>query len=487
MSQETIPTIPFADLGKDLSAPDSDAIWALLSQELGRSNKKIIVLDDDPTGVQTVHGIYVYTSWDSPSIEAGFREEGPLFFVLTNSRGMTAQETARVHRDIGRTIAAAARAQGRDFILISRSDSTLRGHYPLETETLKAVLEEETGLSFDGEIICPFFMEGGRYTIGNVHYVKIQDALIPAAQTEFAGDKTFGYRHSDLREWVEEKTAGAFTKDKVRAVPLELLRSPSAEEGAEKICALLMECSGFSKVIVNALCYEDIALFTAALYRAIAQEKRFLIRSAAALPKVMGGIPTKPLLEVKDLFPESRLSSNPRGGLVMIGSHVQKTSRQLELLMEKEGLSAIEFNVHLVTEEEKFSQEIERVQALCNESLEAGRSTVVYTSRELLVLNTGNKEDELRVSLKIAAAITGFVSGLSGQPRYIIAKGGITSSEIGTIALGVKKALVLGQILPGIPVWLTGEESRFPHTPYIIFPGNVGEEGDLRRIVDMLE
>jgi len=114
------------------------------------------------------------------------------------------------------------------------------------------------------------------------------------------------------------------------------------------------------------------------------------------------------------------------------------------------------------------------VQKLCNESVEAGKTTVVYTCRNRFDLNTGNKEDELRVAVKIAAAITGFVSGLPGRPRFIIAKGGITSSEIGTTALKVRKALVLGQVLPGVPVWLTGPESRFPNTPYIIFPGNVG-------------
>jgi uncharacterized protein YgbK (DUF1537 family) len=112
---------------------------------------------------------------------------------------------------------------------------------------------------------------------------------------------------------------------------------------------------------------------------------------------------------------------------------------------------------------------------------------VIFTNRNRFDLNTGNKEDELRVAVKIAAAVTSFVSNLKNKPRFIIAKGGITSSEIGTIALKVKKALVLGQVLPGVPVWLTGPESRFPNTPYIIFPGNVGEEDSLRKIADMLE
>ena len=36
---------------------------ALLQEELRRNRKKLVVLDDDPTGVQTVHDVSVYTHW----------------------------------------------------------------------------------------------------------------------------------------------------------------------------------------------------------------------------------------------------------------------------------------------------------------------------------------------------------------------------------------------------------------------------------------
>jgi uncharacterized protein YgbK (DUF1537 family) len=441
--------------------------------------RKIIVLDDDPTGVQTVHGISVYTNWSAEDIAAGFDEPGTLFFVLTNSRGMTAGESEVVHREIGRTIARTARTKNQEYIIISRSDSTLRGHYPLETETLRQAVKAETNEDFDGEIICPFFIEGGRYTAGNIHYVKTGDTLVPAAQTEFAKDKTFGYQHSDLTEWVAEKTGGAYPAAGVLAVSLDDIRTG----GVEKVTAILLKAEKFGKVIFNALDYQDIAVCCAALCRALDAGKKFIIRSAAAIPKVLGGVSDRPLLSREELL----AGDVRRGGLIVIGSHVRKTSRQLELLLEKPGVTAIEFNTHLVLDDQKFAEEIRRVQQCCDESLEAGKTTVIFTARERFDLNTGNKEDELKVSMKIAAAVTSFVANLKDKPRFIIAKGGITSSLIGTVALKVKKALVLGQVLPGIPVWLTGPESRFPHTPYIIFPGNVGEEGDLRKIVDMME
>ena len=492
MTEDCIHKIPLAELLSKYPLQNGEGASAVLEQELKKNRRKIIVLDDDPTGVQTVHGVSVYTDFTIENIEAGFDEECSLFFILTNSRGMTSEETAKVHTDIGKNVAAAARKKNRDFILISRSDSTLRGHYPLETLTLKNTLEKETDIRYDGEIICPFFLEGGRYTAGNIHYVKTQDTLVPAAQTEFASDKTFGYRHSDLREWVEEKTGGEYKKETVRDVSVELLRglpdSLTAEARVEKIADILMEAKGFCKVIVNALCYDDIIFFCAALYRVLSRGKNFMLRTAAAIPKVLGGITDKPLLSREELLlNDDPGEGNKRGGLVVIGSHVQKTTQQLRLLLEKKDIIPIEFNTHLVMDLRAFTEEIARVQKLCNESIEAGRTTVIYTSRKRFDLNTGNKEDELRVSVKIAAAVTGFVAGLSEKPRFIIAKGGITSSEIGTIALKVKKALVLGQVLPGIPVWLTGSESRFPNMPYIIFPGNVGNEEDLRKIADMLE
>ena len=408
MTEDKINKVPFTEFISGHPAESMDAS-AALQKEIANNKRKIIVLDDDPTGVQTVHGISVYTNWSVESIKAGFDESNPMFFILTNSRGMTAEESAKVHTEIGKTIAAIAGKKSRDFILISRSDSTLRGHYPLETLTLKKTLENETGINnakflYDGEIICPFFIEGGRYTAGNVHYVKTQDIMVPAAQTEFAADRTFGYSHSDLTEWVEEKTGGAFKNESVKFVSLELLRGASnsteLEERIEKIAALLMEVKDFNKIIVNSLSYNDIRIFSAALYRTLSRGKKFLLRTAAAIPKVLGGIKDKPLLSREELLCDSNTAEKgkgQRGGLVVIGSHVQKTSRQLELLLEKKNIIPIEFNIHTVMDDLKFEEEKQRVQTLCSESIEAGKTTVVYTSRKRLDLNTGNREDELRV------------------------------------------------------------------------------------------
>ena len=241
---------------------------------------KIIVLDDDPTGIQTVHGVCVYTNWSEESIRAGFEEENPMFFILTNSRGFTAEETRSVHQLIGRRIVKISKEQKVPFVLISRGDSTLRGHYPLETETLRETLEAE-GITVDGEILCPFFPEGGRYTVGDVHYVAEGTRLIPAGETEFAKDRTFGYKSSDLKEWIEEKSGGRWKKDEVLSVSVAELRGKTLKGTEEKLLSL----TGFQKLIVNAVEYRDVERFAEVCKACISRGKTYIFRTAAAFPR----------------------------------------------------------------------------------------------------------------------------------------------------------------------------------------------------------
>ncbi len=290
--------------------PAEQIIDRLLSVELARLQAKIVVLDDDPTGVQTVHHVSVYTAWDAGTLEAAFREDSRIFFVLTNSRGMIAAQTAQVHRQIARNLLEAARKTGQEFILISRSDSTLRGHYPLETLTLKNEIEALTSTRFDGEIICPFFKEGGRFTLENVHYVQEGDQLTPAGQTEFARDKTFGYQSSHLGEWCAEKTGGAYPADDMTYIALADLRAVNLD----KVTAQLLAVRDFNKVIVNALDYADVQVFAVAFLRALAHGQRFLLRSAAAIPKVLGGVPDRPLLSRAELIRPDRPVRRHRAG-----------------------------------------------------------------------------------------------------------------------------------------------------------------------------
>ena len=439
----------------------------------------IVVLDDDPTGVQTVHDINVYTVWDADTVREAFETEDRMFFLLTNSRALPAAETARLHSLIARNIATASIATGRDFLLISRGDSTLRGHWPLETETLRRTLEEKLNRVYDGEILYPFFLEGGRITSGNVHYVMQGDQKVPAGETEFAQDKSFGYHASSLPEWVEEKSQGQFRANDCVCITLDDLRNGRPDTAVEKLCSV----KNFGKVIVNSETWQDAYTFAAVVREALAAGKSFLFRTAAAFPKALANVSDRPLLKAEEL----RTPDNANGGIILIGSHVQKTSKQLEALMRSDlPMDYIEFNQHRVLEEGGLADEAGNVLKQVEADLSSGRNAVVYTRRERLDLDTDDPDAQLRISTEIADALTGIIGNLRVTPAFIVAKGGITSSDIGTKALKVRKARVLGQIRPGIPVWQTGSESRFPNLPYVIFPGNVGDEADLLRIAETL-
>lgn len=458
-------------------APDGAAADDALRRALAGFKKKIVVLDDDPTGTQTVHDVSVFTDWEQATLLEAFREDTPAFFLLTNSRSFSAEKTARVHETIAERICAASRATGKDFFVVSRGDSTLRGHYPLETETLRGAISRATGFEFDGEILCPFFPEGGRYTFGNVHYVEEGKELVPAGMTEFARDQTFGYASSDLTDYVEEKTRGAYPAENCVCVSLEELRRGDEAGVSRK----LRGAKDFARIIVNAADYADLKVFCAALARAEAAGMHFLARTAAPFPKVLAGISDRPLLSRAELT----RGGGTGGGFVLVGSHVKKTTDQLkELQKSSRPLQMIEFRVGEYFRENGLEEEAGRVAEEAERLMERGVTAVVYTSRKLLIPEGGDREKILGASVEISDALTGIAARLRKQPRFLVAKGGITSSDVATKGLKIRKARVMGQIRPGIPVWMTGEESRFPGMPYVVFPGNVGDRSTLREVVE---
>lgn len=460
--------------------PEADKIAAdqLAAHALKGLNKKIIVLDDDPTGVQTVNNISVFTDWSKEAIETGFQEAASMFFILTNSRGLTEKETEEVHREIAENILSVSSKLNKEYLIISRGDSTLRGHYPLETAVIRNTLEANSNLKIDGEVILPFFKEGGRFTINNIHYVQTGAELIPAGETEFAKDRTFGYSSSHLGEWVEEKSNGEFSAQNTLYISIEVLRAMEVDKIAEQ----LTKVTDFNKVVVNATEEADVKIFAAALVKAIQSGKNFLFRSAAALPKVIGGVQDRGLLRRSELVKEE----SKNGGLVIVGSHVKKTTEQLEKLKELTAVEFIEFQTNLVLEPVKFKEECERVIETVESLITSGKTVAVYTSRKRLDLGENKKEEELKLSVSISDAVTSIVTKLKVRPNFLVAKGGITSSDVGTKGLGVKRATVAGQIRPGIPVWITGEESKYPGMSYVIFPGNVGTVDDLKTVVEIL-
>lgn len=431
--------------------------------------QKIVVLDDDPTGIQTVQGVSVYTDWSVDSIRSGFSEKEEMFFILTNSRSFSREETIRVHQDIAVRLAQVSRESGKEFLVVCRGDSTLRGHYLLEPEIMARSLEESMGYSVDGEIYCPCFFECGRVTVGNVHYLEEGERRIPVSETEFAGDKTFGYKNSHLGRYIEEKTDGRYQAGACLYLPAE---DADGNYGMEKTGLLLHNAVNRRKIVVNASYYEELNQFCRILRAELEQGKHFIVRCAASFVKSIGCFEDQPLLAGDRL----RMKGNRNGGLIIAGSYVEKTTAQLKNLEE----SGLPF--HFI----EFKQEAGLIGRETEERLSRGENVVIYTNREPLDGKALRPEQALLHSVAISEALVGMVGEIRTPPSFLIAKGGITSSDTGTKALRVKRARVMGQALPGVPVWMTGEESRFPGLPFIIFPGNVGDRESLRILAEKI-
>jgi uncharacterized protein YgbK (DUF1537 family) len=171
------------------------------------------------------------------------------------------------------------------------------------------------------------------------------------------------------------------------------------------------------------------------------------------------------------------------GGLVVVGSYVAKTSAQLEALLELPGTAGIELRAGALALPVTREAEVGRVAAAALEAIRAGRHAVVYTSRTLE--SAAGVAGDLKAGRIVSDALVAVVRRIPQRPRFLIAKGGITSSGVAVDGLGMRRARVLGQAAPGVPVWEMGPETRYPGMRLVIWPGNVGGREALRDLVQL--
>lgn len=456
-------------------------VWATLPHEwptdllpeiqaaVAASGRKLVVLDDDPTGTQTVHDIAVLTQWSVERLAGELIQAAPAFYILTNSRSLPPSDAAALSRTIGANLRRAVQLTGVEIAVVSRSDSTLRGHYPSEVDALTEAL----GAHFDATLIMPFFPEGGRYTIDDVHYVAEDEMLVPAGETEFAQDAVFGYEASNLRQWVAERTAGRIPPAEVASISLTLLR----QGGPAAVTQALMALPTGSVCVVNAASDRDLEVFVLGLLAAEAQGRRYMYRTAASFVRVRAGIAPRSLLNAHELGHVDGAT------LFVVGSYVPKTSAQVAQLLAQPDVAGIELDARALLTQATAAAAIGRSGAQIEGLLRQGTTTVVYTSRALI---TGDDPvQSLAIGNAISAGLVRLVQDLTVRPGLLVAKGGITSSDVAVEGLGVERATVLGQALPGVPVWRLGPESRFPGLTYVVFPGNVGDVDGLATLATL--
>ncbi|MBW4644272.1 MAG: four-carbon acid sugar kinase family protein [Goleter apudmare HA4340-LM2] len=428
---------------------------------------KIIVLDDDPTGSQTVHSCLLLMHWDVNTLCIGLQDDSPIFFVLTNTRSLTPEAAASVTKEVCQNLKIALKAaEIHDFIIVSRSDSTLRGHYPIETDVIAAELGP-----FDAHFLVPAFFEGGRITRDSIHYLIIDGVPTPVHETEFARDSVFSYYHSYLPKYVEEKTQGRISAEAVARFLLPDIRSGSLER--------LLQLSDHQCAVVDSETQADLNRFAVDLLAAASQGKRFLFRSAASILTALAALPPQPIAA-------ENMAEYVRGGkpgAVIVGSHVKKTTQQLTALLQVEGTVGVEVNVSRLLDDGADQSATLLTEVLENiySIHDAGKTPVVYTSRQELTFN--DVKTRLYFGTKVSSLLMEIVQGLPSEIGFLISKGGITSNDVLSTGLALTSARLLGQILAGCSMILTpSDHPQFPNLPVVLFPGNVGDADALGTI-----
>lgn len=422
----------------------------------------IIVLDDDPTGSQTVHSCLLLTRWDPQTLKLGLQDSSPIRFILTNTRSLPPAKAEEVTRSVcGALKEVMAELGCEQAIFVSRSDSTLRGHYPLETDVMAAELGP-----FDAHFLVPAFFEGGRITRNSVHYLRVGERWVPVHETEFARDAVFGYHHSYLPDYVQEKTQGRIRAEQVERLTLEQIRAGCLER--------LLSLEGNVCCVVDGETQADLDRFAQDVWAAIEQGKRFLFRSAASLLTALAQLPPQPV--PPEQMGQFVRSSQP--GVVIVGSHVQKSSQQLARLLQEPETQGIEVEVRRLLDPD--AELLPGILAQVHSAYEQGLTPVVYTSREELTFEKDAVEMRLAFGQKVSRLLMGVVQGLPEGIGYLISKGGITSNDTLSVGLNLPAVRLLGQVYPGISMVITpSDHPRFPNLPVVLFPGNVGEADTL--------
>ena len=441
----------------------------------------LAVLDDDPTGSQSVRGVQVVTVFDEDAYAEAIAADSAALFVLTNTRGMPEADAVALTARIGDQLHAVAARLGRELDLVSRSDSTLRGHVLPEIRALDAARRRAVGTGFDAVLVAPAFFEAGRTTVDDIHRVRVDGVDVPAGDTEYARDKTFGYRASDLKEFLAEKSDGAIDPAEVVSLSLADIR----EGGADAIAARLEALSGGGFVVVNAETEEDYDVVALGVARARAAGRSLLARCGPSFVRALAGIePGEPLTAV-DVWPVGR---RPGHGLVVVGSHVSGTTRQLARLRARVAAHDFELDVaEVLAGDAERDAHVADLAARASAALADG-TVVVATSRDLVPGQ--DAVSSLDIARRVSDALTAVAAAiLPARPAWVVAKGGITSHETAVTGFGVRRAEVAGQLGRGIISLFRPVDAR-PEAlgmPYIVFAGNVGTADSLADVVELLE
>jgi len=439
------------------------------------NNKKIkfVILDDDPTGIQTIHGCLLLTCWEPDYLKKALQDNLSFFYILTNSRAYAPHKVKNMISEIMRNILKVNQILNYQIVFISRSDSTLRSHFPLEINTILQYWEISIDKKVDAIFMIPAFFEGNRITYNNIHFIRSKAYDTPTDQTEFAKDSVFHYSSSYLPVYIEEKTKYHIKAKQVQSISLSLLQPDHEKE----LYTYLSNLQNRQMVIVNATNYKQLNIFSESVLYMMKKGKNFLFQSAASLVKSLTKNPDQTLLS-------HQIISKKGPGLFIIGSYVNQTTRQLQVLLKNMSVVPLEISVNKLMIKKNYFNYLFIIRQKIIQTMQANKTPVVFTTRKEIFPNS--KKERILLGQKISIFLSELVKKLPVQPSYLVAKGGITSHQILSEGLLVKQSRVLGQILPGVPVISLPHTHQYPNLPFIIFPGNVGDENALVDIFHIL-
>jgi len=460
--------------------PDDEARRESIRAMRAEDRQLLGVLDDDPTGSQAVHGVQVVTVLAEEAYAAALDSAAGTCFVLTNTRSLDEPAAVELNRLVARGLLTVAERRGARMQLVSRSDSTLRGHVMAEVAALQAVRREVLGSGFDGVLLVPAFLEAGRLTAADIHWARTSSGLVAVGETEFARDPAFRYTASNLRDFVAEKSGGAIDRDDVRSISLADIRLG----GPCRVRELLADVRDGTWVVVNATEYSDLETVACGVLLAERAGKSFLSRTGPSFVRALSGMGSRAPLRGGEIWPSGRRGTRGTRGLIVVGSHVSQTSRQVAALRARGGTTDIELDVPAVLSGADVAA------ATARQVTDAlGRTDVLlYTSRTLVPGSDG--ADSLTIARKVSAALSRTVrAALAAKPAWVIAKGGITSHDVALHGLGIRRAEVTGQLFPGMisvfrPLDAAPEAIGMP---YVVFAGNVGSDETLRQVVAIMK
>jgi uncharacterized protein YgbK (DUF1537 family) len=255
--------------------------------------------------------------------------------------------------------------------------------------------------------------------------------------------------------------------------------------------AAAVESLGHGVLACDILTEEDMRALSLALIQAEAKGRRFVYRVGPPYVRARIGQERRGALtpqEVRETGHTAETDPRPSapGGLVVVGSHVGVTQRQLATLKEAFPAEVVEIDVAQVIDPERRESHLAQ---LIDEGVAAlGRGTIIaQTSRKLVTKS--DAAASLQLAREVSAAVVAVVRGVVERtlPTFVLAKGGITSSDTATKALRIRHAIAVGSMLPGIVSLWMAEDGLATGVPYVVFPGNVGDENSLAEVVRTLQ